>query len=88
MGRYYFYIIYSSRIDQYYTGSSNDPQIRLEHHNKSKKGWTMRGRPWILKFSKPFATKQEAQSWERKIKSQKRRDIIEMIINNKFQWIK
>ncbi|MCK4558966.1 MAG: GIY-YIG nuclease family protein [Calditrichia bacterium] len=88
MDKYFFYILYSSKIDQYYIGSSHDPATRLTYHNKSIKGWTRRGRPWILAFKKPFDTKKEAQFWERKIKKQKRKDIIEIIIRNEFLWIK
>ncbi|MCK4893016.1 MAG: GIY-YIG nuclease family protein [Calditrichia bacterium] len=83
---YYLYILYSPTIDQYYIGISHDPPKRLLYHNSSPKGWTKRGRPWKIVFSKRSQNKREAQKWERKIKAQKRKDIISLIIENKFNW--
>ncbi|MEJ2050924.1 MAG: GIY-YIG nuclease family protein [Calditrichota bacterium] len=87
MTKCFLYILYSSQIDQYYIGISHDPIKRLSYHNSYDKGWTKRGRPWILVFQKEFSCQSEARHWEKKIKDQKRKDIIEMIIRNKFQWI-
>ena len=86
MEKYYLYILYSKKIDKHYIGFSHDPDKRLLYHNTSKKGWTKRGRPWKLVFVKEFKSKTDAQKWENKIKKQKRKDIIELIINNKFNW--
>ena len=45
MKRYFLYILFSEKIDQYYIGISQDPHTRLHFHNTSNKGWTRRGRP-------------------------------------------
>ena len=88
MQKSYLYFLHSLVIDQYYIGSAKDPHVRVVYHNKSCKGWTKRGRPWKLVYIKPFDSKREAQFWEKRIKKLKRRDIIEMIINNEFIWQK
>jgi putative endonuclease len=86
MNKYFLYILYSSSIDQYYIGISHNPEKRLTYHNSAPKGWTRRGRPWELVFRKQFPNQNEARKWEKKIKDQTRRDIIELITQNKFHW--
>ena len=83
---YYLYILYSRRIDRYYIGVSSDPPKRLNSHNNYPTGWTKRGIPWELVFQKEFVSKQVAMRWEKFIKNQKRRDIIELITNGDFNW--
>ncbi|TVL98087.1 MAG: excinuclease ABC subunit C, partial [Candidatus Brocadia sp. WS118] len=85
METYYLYILYSEKIDRYYIGASYNPEERLQYHNTFPKGWTRRGRPWKLMYSKPFPTKEEAMKWERWIKQQKDRRIIQSIIDGLFQ---
>jgi putative endonuclease len=82
----YLYILYSPQINQYYTGISHYPDKRLYYHNSSHKGWTRRGRPWKLVFTKSFNSQSQAQQWERWIKNQKDRSIIEKIIRKEFDW--
>ncbi len=83
---YFLYILHSNKIDRYYIGISQNPEIRLEYHNKGKKGWTTRGVPWHLMFKKQFNTKAEAVDWERWLKKQKDRSLIERILRNNFDW--
>ncbi len=85
---YYLYILYSSRLDRYYVGISHDPEERLKYHNSFPRGWTVRGRPWELVFVKEFADRSEAHYWERLIKKQKNRRVIEQIIFGEFKFIK
>ncbi len=85
---YYLYILYSSRLDRYYVGISHDPEERLKYHNSFPRGWTVRGRPWELVFVKEFADRLEAHYWERLIKKQKNRRVIEQIIFGEFKFIK
>ena len=54
MQKYALYILYSQSLDIYYKGISHHPELRLKYHNSSSKGWTKRGRPWILVFCKYF----------------------------------
>ena len=83
---YCLYILYSESIDRYYVGISSDPAIRLEYHNTFYKGWTKRGRPWKLVFTKEFASKLQAHQWEVWLKKQKSRSVIDAIINKTFKW--
>ena len=85
--KYYLYILYSESLNSYYTGITNNPVQRLEYHNRQNKGWSRRGRPWILVFQKEFNSKSEAIYWERWIKKQKNRSLIEKIIANTFKWM-
>ena len=84
--KYFLYILYSESIDHYYIGISENPELRLQRHNTFKTGWTKQGRPWKLVFTKVFESKQSAAKWEIWIKSQKKKSIIEKIINNQFKW--
>jgi len=86
MKTYFLYILYSKTIDRYYIGVSHNTEERVHFHNTSPKGWTRRGRPWKLMYSKPFPTKTEAMEWEQWSKRQKDRNIIESIIDGSFQW--
>ncbi len=83
---YFLYILYSKKVDRYYTGTSDNPEKRLHYHNIQDKGWTRRGRPWELVFNKGFESKREARKWERWLKQQKNRRIIEKIIRGEFKW--
>ena len=82
------YIIYSSKIDRYYVGISEHPEQRLISHNEYPKGWTKRGVPWKLVFAKEFADRSEAHYWERLVKRQKKRRVIEQIISGEFKFIR
>jgi putative endonuclease len=62
------YILYSKSLEKYYIGMSEDPDKRLEFHNKGRRGWTKRGVPWEMVFQKEFPTHLEAARAERFIK--------------------
>jgi len=85
---YYLYVLYSSSINQYYIGVSNNPEQRVQYHNTAHKGWTRRGRPWGLVYMKSFSSKRDAMKWEKWVKLQKKRSIIKKIIANEFDWTK
>jgi putative endonuclease len=69
---YYLYILYSSTLDKYYFGYSQNPHQRLEFHNSPlNKIWSKRGQPWVLKRTISFETKTEALKAENHIKKQK-----------------
>jgi len=82
---YYVYILKSLSSGKYYIGSSENPQRRLEFHNKIEKGFTARYRPWGIVFIKEFRDKKSAQSAERKIKSWKNRKMIEKLLTGKVE---
>ncbi len=75
------HIIYSEKIDLFYTGVTDDLVWRLERHNQ---GWgrdTKRGIPWFIVHTEDYDNKSEALKREREIKSKKRRSYIESLVN-------
>jgi putative endonuclease len=77
---FFVYIIYSDKLDRFYVGFSANPELRLIKHNRDSKGFTAKGRPWILVYSQPFSQKNEALKREKQIKSWKsRKKIIQLI---------
>ena len=77
---YYFYILYAESLERYYTGISSGPEKRLHFHDISRKGWTRRGRPWKLVFTKSFPVKSAALRTERFVKAQKSVEFIQKVI--------
>lgn len=83
---YFLYILYSKKIDKFYIGITHNPEQRLISHNKYPKGWTKRGIPWEMVFTKEFSDKTITKKWESWIKKQKNKKIIQEIIHGKFDW--
>ena len=77
---YAVYILYSPKIDQYYTGYTNNLDRRLSEHNRRKGKYTDRGIPWVLVHTEVFSEKKEAQERELEIKAQKSRRYIEELL--------
>jgi putative endonuclease len=75
------YIIYSEKIDRYYTGITDDIEWRLERHNQGWGRYTKRGIPWKVVYTEDFATKSDALKREREIKNRKSRNYIENLIS-------
>ncbi|MBN8860298.1 MAG: GIY-YIG nuclease family protein [Sphingobacteriales bacterium] len=65
---YFVYILYSSSLDKYYVGSTEDVTRRLVEHNMGKGNFSSKGIPWILIITFDFATRSEAVQLELKIK--------------------
>ena len=81
MNKFFVYILYSSSIDKYYIGFSENPENRLENHNSElNKKWTKNGQPWKQMKVLEFETKTEALKVEKFIKKQKSRKFIQKII--------
>ena len=51
------HIIYSSSIDQYYIGHSENIENRLFRHNNSRSKVTKKSKDWKLLYSEMFATR-------------------------------
>ena len=77
---WYVYIIYSSRIDRYYVGFTENLITRLERHNSGWGKYTERGIPWVMVHSEKYLTKTEALKREHEIKKSKSRKYIEKLI--------
>ena len=78
---YIVYILYSSSIDKYYVGFTNDLERRLFEHNRKKGKYTDGGIPWLLVHQECFALKSEAMNREKQIKRHKSRQYILSIIS-------
>jgi putative endonuclease len=76
----YTYILYSEKLNKYYTGACTDIEKRLYEHNIGHSKFTSVGLPWQLLFTREFDTLLEAKQFESKIKKQKSRKYIEQLI--------
>jgi putative endonuclease len=65
---YTTYILYSQKINKFYTGQSNDLNYRLEEHNRGKTAFMANGMPWRLVYSKDYDSRKEAMKLEKFIK--------------------
>jgi putative endonuclease len=77
------YILYSSHLDQYYVGHTQNIEDRLSRHNSGRSLSTKKGKPWILVYTETFETRSEAMLREKAIKQMKSRTYLEQIIQNK-----
>ena len=57
-----------SKINKTYVGYTNNLLIRLKKHNSNKGAKSTRGYKWLLIYSKKFKSKNEAMSFEYKLK--------------------
>jgi putative endonuclease len=80
MEPYYVYILQSQKNQQFYIGSSNDPDNRLAGHNRGNTKSTSRYRPWKLVFTQKYDSKAKAIHIEKKLKRLKRKDYLHKII--------
>jgi putative endonuclease len=78
--QYFVYILFSEKLNKYYIGSTGNIEDRLRKHNRSGKGFTSTGKPWILVYSEGFNSKAEALKRELQFKSWKNRERIEALI--------
>ena len=62
------YILYSTKLNKFYTGQTEDIGRRLEEHNRGKTNFTRNGSPWILVFTIEFDNRVDAVALEKKIK--------------------
>ena len=66
---YFVYILYSEKIDRFYTGQTQDLNKRIERHNKGYEKYTKKGIPWKLKCAVKCKSRGEAMKLEKKIKN-------------------
>ena len=65
---FYVYILYSSSLEKYYVGSTENVENRLQEHNLGKGSFTKKGVPWLLIVSIECVSRTEAVQLELKIK--------------------
>ena len=79
---YYVYIIYSSTLDQYYIGHTENLQDRIFRHTNSGSKSTKKANDWVVKFTENFETRAAAVKREVEIKKKKSRKYIERLISS------
>jgi putative endonuclease len=77
------YILYSSNVDQYYVGHTQNIDDRLSRHNSGRSLSTKKGKPWNLVYTETFETRSEAMLREKAIKKMKSRTYLEQLIQNR-----
>jgi putative endonuclease len=65
---YITYILYSPKINKFYTGQTDDINRRLEEHNRGKTSFMATGIPWRIVYSKVHSNRAEAIKSEMFIK--------------------
>ena len=71
------YALYSKKFDKIYIRFTSNLQQRFLSHNElSKKGWTIKFRPWQIIYTEEFDSKSEAMKREKQLKSAKGREFI------------
>ena len=82
---YFVYIIYSLKLDNYYVGTTDNVEKRLQKHNLKvyADSFTCKGIPWELRFSYLCDKSETAYKLERFIKRMKSRKFILKIIEDK-----
>ena len=70
MEEFVIYLLYSKKYDKKYIGfTSNLIQRYYSHNFLSKKGYTIRYRPWMVVYVEFYITKKSAMSREKFLKS-------------------
>ncbi|MGL2966534.1 GIY-YIG nuclease family protein [Flavobacterium sp. XGLA_31] len=81
MDEFVVYILFSGEHNKVYIGCTSNLIERFKSHNYlSKKGYTIKFRPWTVIYVEFFTTKSEALKRERNLKAGKGRAFIKEII--------
>ena len=70
---YYVYVLWSSKLNKRYIGSTDKVEKRFVEHNRGSNKFTKGGIPWIKIYQEEFLTKTEAIKREKFLKSGKGR---------------
>ena len=82
MEEFVVYILFSEDYGKTYVGFTSNLIERFKSHNYlSKKGYTIKFRPWQVIYVEFFTTKSEALKREKLLKSGKGREFIKEIIS-------
>jgi len=74
---YTVYVLYSSSHDKIYIGFTSNLISRFHSHNAlSKKGYTIKFRPWIVAYTEVYLEKRLAMNREKQLKTAKGRIFI------------
>jgi len=78
---YFVYILYSEKLDRYYTGYTYNLERRLYELISGHENYTRLGIPWVLEYTLKFSSQEEARSEELRIKKRKSRSYLIRLIN-------
>ncbi len=82
MDEFVVYILFSEEHNKTYVGYTSNLIERFKSHNcLSKKGFTIKFRPWIVIHVEFFTTKSEALKREKLFKTGKGRELIKEFIS-------
>lgn len=76
---YFVYILYSSNIDKYYIGQTENIERRLAEHNSKR---NLGASDWQIKYVESYENRSDAVKRETEIKAKKRRTYLEWLISN------
>ncbi|MDP4965843.1 MAG: GIY-YIG nuclease family protein [Salibacteraceae bacterium] len=80
------YCLYSRSFDKICVGYTSDLTQRFRSHNElSKKGFTLKFRPWIVAHTEVFETKSEAMAREKQLKTAAGRAFLRQFINDNYR---
>lgn len=77
---YYVYVLYSSKLNKRYVGSTTDINERLVEHNSGKSKFTSGGSPWKLIYSEEYSSNSETRKRELFLKSGVGRKFLDSIL--------
>ena len=81
MAAFSIYILYSTKVDKYYVGESEDVATRLKSHLSGISKFTSIADDWKIVYTEEYETRTEAIRREREIKKKKSRKYIEWLIS-------
>ena len=79
---FHVYILYSSSLNQYYIGHTENLQDRIYRHTNSGSKSTKKTNDWVMKYSEEFQFRSEAMQRELEIKNKKSKKYIEWLISS------
>jgi putative endonuclease len=80
---YFVYILFSSKTNKFYIGSTDNLESRLKHHNAGSTPSTRPGAPfWEIKYYETHPDRSVALKKELEIKKKKSRKYIEWLISS------
>ena len=79
---FFVYIFYSSALDQYYVGHSEDLDDRFFRDTNSGSKATKKAKDWKVVYTEAFDTRTEAYNREMSIKKKKSRNYIVWLISS------
>lgn len=84
MDEFVVYILYSKGYNKTYVGFTSDLINRFHSHNElSKKGYTLKYRPWTVMYIEFYQDKKDAMQREKWFKTGVGRDFIKSLRNER-----